>query len=130
MRPETEKLINDRKHGNKNTVEILKGEFETQYGKIILKQILALSVNNVDIYDPEDENIATGEFRIYVSPSSFYIDDKSHCEWDRETLLVNNSKYSVSCEDLVYFCSDFNADVKNTLNSIMEAFCNYVNRRN
>lgn len=140
MKPEIEKMINHsglKRPDGKNRVQILNGDFDINGSKIILKKIIMMSINGVDIYDLESENIVNNSLRIYLS-EPLNINPEEHytyevCEYDSDSMELNidNTKYRVTdYSDFEYFVSDFNGDVKETVNSVMEAFTHWLLKYN
>lgn len=140
MKPETEKMINQsglKRPDGRNRVQILNGDFDINGSKIILKKIIMMSINGVDIYDLGSEDIVNNSLRIYLSeplninPEDYY--KYEVCEYDNDSmeLNINNTKYRITdYSDFEYFVGDFNGDVKETVNSVMEAFTHWLLKYN
>ena len=125
-------IENNRKNLNldKNFIEFLKCEFKV-IGNRISAKVLFISVTNVDM-DCEAQNIATGPFELvfYQNINLFENMVVSTCNWngDDKILTINDEKYNFASTDLDYFISDFNADKKSSIDSIMTRFCEWVEK--
>lgn len=138
MTPETEKLIynsaiRDYTDG-KNKVDILKCDFSISYNKIIVNKILFMSINGVDIYDLDKENIVSDGLELTFNDMLPHIDESytpDQVEWNEDnqelrlTFSGNSMTYYLVDSNLGYFVSDFSANVKPTLKSLMNTFCNW-----
>lgn len=139
MKRETEEMINKsslKGPDGKNIVHIVHGDFNVDGSKIILTKILLLSINGVDIYDVDSEDIYNDNLRIFFDKPLPEYEDKytyKELEYDKESmeLHINGEVYIVrDYSDFNYFVSDFNGNVKDTVNSVIETFIHWLMKYN
>lgn len=141
MTPDVEQMIRDSKlkdptDETKNRVEILKAEFSMHSFELDIKEITFMSINGVDIYNLEQQNIVPDGIWFTFTrqlPEISAENKPTSVEWDEgNNMLViyygdTRTEYIMTDNNIGFFVGDFNANEKPTINSAMKAFVNWCN---